>query len=144
MRTAGLLIYVGVIGIVSVARYLQISANRDKEWERRWKALPFRDRMRLAAAARRGEKVDDPNDAALTAGSARFQRQFVFNGWIIGSHISRLLVFSLLTFAGLLAHSMPLVAIGAGIVALDTWRLRRAKTRRAMLAQAEELNWPSD
>jgi flagellar biosynthesis component FlhA len=101
--------------------------------------LPIRDRLRIARAARRGERLDDPSEATLAAGSAQYQQQLLFNSRIGDPRVQLVFAF-VVTLIGVLARSPSIVALGLAIIALSAWRLSRLKARRENLAQAEEFN----
>src|SRR5689334_17068076 len=74
-----LTIFLVVFGLAYLAAFLRMAGNRDPEWEARWKQLHTADRRRIWRAVRRGEKLEDPDEARLAAGSARFQRQLIWH-----------------------------------------------------------------
>lgn len=139
MKTVGLLIFTGAIATIVAVRYRWLLAIRDKEWKRRWRALPKRERLRIAAAVRRGEKLDDPAEAELAAGSARFQRDVVYGGMSVGPMMQPA-VAGIALLGGLLSGSVALIVFGLALVAFDGWRMWSNRTRRETLTRAAELN----
>ena len=117
-----------------------MAANRDLEWESRWKQLPVSDRRRIHRAARRGEELEDPEEAALAAGSARFQRQLPWHptagAWTM------LAVFSVVTAAMASQGNLTLVPIGLAGIGFAFWRLWHERAVSRNLAHAEEVNHP--
>jgi hypothetical protein len=131
---AGLLLFFTVILVVTVVRYRQLSQGRDREWEREWKELPRRDQMRIAKAVRGGEAVG-PGEERLALGSARFQRRFFAGGWL-GGRGAQLLFVVVITLAGVLARSLPLVGFGLVAVAVDVWQSVRTRNAQENLDRA--------
>jgi hypothetical protein len=127
-----------VFAVSYLVAYRRMAAGRDLEWERRWKQLSASDRRRIYRAARRGEMLEDPGEAALAAGSARSQRQLIWHP--TAGPLTMLVVFSAMTLAVALDGEILLVPIGLAGVAFSVWRLKHAKGVAGNLARAEEVN----
>jgi hypothetical protein len=127
-----------LIAALYAALCLRMLANRDREWERRWRQLSASERRRIYRAARRGELLEDPDEAAIAAGSARSQRELLWHPTV--SAWTMLAVFSAITLAAASQGGTVLVAIGLAGVGFSVWRLRRGGGVARNLARAEEVN----
>jgi hypothetical protein len=83
----------------------------DSSWEERWRALSPADRARLAAAARSGALLADPEEIELAAGYARHRsrRDSPYFLRVVGTAV----VGVVLLVAGLVHGSVVLIAFGA-------------------------------
>jgi hypothetical protein len=131
-------ILLGLFAVFLAISHRRLHANRDVEWERRWRQLPLRERRRIARSAQRGERIEDPEKAALAAGSAREQLQIASGpanyAW------GMLVIFSIMTLALLAEGSFLLAPVGLAGICFAVWRVRRETNRAALLARAEQVN----
>jgi len=132
------LIFVAAFLILLPLHYRRLRDARNPEWEERWKALPELERKRIAAAVRRGERFEDPNEAYLAAGSAREQR--TFGGSFSHSHTIRLAMAGFLLFAAIAKGMLPLVFVALGALAGFGWFAHRDRVTQRNLEQAEAGN----
>jgi len=65
--------------VVLLSWWRWVTYKRDPTWEMRWQELSPEERERLAEAARLKMTSEEPEEAWLIEGSARFQEHFLFN-----------------------------------------------------------------
>jgi hypothetical protein len=131
-------IFLVLFAVIYLVLYGRMAANRDRDWEGRWKRLSASDRRRIYRAARGGELLEDPGEAVLAAGLARSQRQLIWHptagAWTM------LAVFSVITLAAASQGGILLIAIGLAGVVFSVWRLKRDRELARNLARAEQVN----
>lgn len=106
----------------------------DEEFAQSWNALPAGDRRRLRRLVRLGRPLDDPDEAALAVGYAKFQRS---RPWI--RFFWLWFVPGLIVALGIATTLHPVV-IGAvlalgGQAVFAQWNLRRAERLNAASLQ---------
>jgi hypothetical protein len=113
-----------VLLAVLVAFFL---ANRrrpeDASWEARWDQLAAEDRVRLAAAARNGTLLAEPEEIGLAAGFARRERRRRAPGTLLAS--LDLPIALILILGGLVTGVALFLVAGAFFLLLALWRLIR-------------------
>jgi Flp pilus assembly protein TadB len=113
-----------VLAAVLVAFYL---GNRrrpeDASWEARWNELPAEDRIRLAAAARSGALLAEPEEMSLAAGFARRERRRRAPGALLAS--LDLPIAAILILGGLVTGIALFLIAGIFFLLLALWRLIR-------------------
>jgi hypothetical protein len=121
-------------------RRMRARSRRNPELEEEMKATRWRDRRRIAAAVRRGQRLDNPRDARLAVAMAEEQRDMHDSPWLRGTRRARLLLGAALLVLGLLATALPVAALGlvlVGIGAIESITQGRLDER---LREAERLN----
>lgn len=107
----------------------------ESDWEERWRALTPADRTRIAAAARHGNLLADPEEIDLAAGYARRQRRrrapYTFRSTFFGLFLGAALL-----IAGLIHGSVVLPILGAVILAATGLGLRRGSAADDNLREA--------
>jgi hypothetical protein len=113
-----------VLVAVLVAFFL---ANRrrpgDAGWEARWEQLPAAERVRLAAAARSGALLAEPEEIGLAAGFARRERRRRAPGALLAS--LDLPIATVLILGGLVTGIALFLLAGVFFLLLALWRLVR-------------------
>jgi len=137
-----LLIVVVLFVAFFVFFYFRLRGNRDVEWERRWRQLDWADRHRLSSAVRRGEKIEDPAEAELAAGSAKQQHEMNW-GLSVGS-IAQMAVAVLIALAGIAQGALPITVGGLVLLGVAWWRFQHARARARNLAQASQGDRPGE
>jgi Flp pilus assembly protein TadB len=96
----------------------------DSAWEERWRALSPADRTRIAAAARSGTLLADPEEMELAAGYARRERRrrapYAFRATFLGLFLGAALI-----IAGVAHDSAALLVVGAVVLLLTVIGLLR-------------------
>ena len=116
--------------------YKVLRSSQDPEWEARWNQLPQLQREQIEASVRRGEPLQDREEAELGAGFARQQRSTS----ALVSH-RRVIHF---VFAGVLllialAGGSPLLAVSILILlAFLIWAAYRERLTKRNLGRAED------
>jgi hypothetical protein len=118
------LVDIALLVIVVGAAVLVFRDRVDESaWEERWRTLTPADRTRIAAAARRGALLADPEEIDLAAGYARRQRRRR------GPYTLRLVIVVVvgvaLLIAGLVHDSTVLLIFGAIFLLGSAWGFRR-------------------
>jgi len=102
------------------------------EFDRRWRAMEFRDRRRVVRAVNRGTQVDSRKEAALAVVLARRQQRFWRGALVLGPVLAVLVAWVTDTsddVAVILANA----ALGAlGLAAVSWWWLRNARRAEAL------------
>lgn len=137
-----LLIVVVLFVAFFVFFYFRLRGDRDVEWERRWRQLDWADRRRISSAARRGEKLEDPVEAELAAGSARQQRELNW-GSSVGS-IVQMAVAVLVALAGIAQGALPITVGGLVLLGVAWWRVQHARARARNLEQVSQGDRPGE
>jgi hypothetical protein len=115
----------------------------DPEWEAKWISLPVHERRRLEVAAQRGHSSDDPEEAALIAGSAHVQRVRWSRRDV--SELPFVVVGLLTVITGLVEGSPTAWIIGlcfAGAGVYCTYQRRAVATRLAALDDRAQIEAP--
>lgn len=133
-----LLIFVGLFLVFLPLTYWRLRAAQDPEWEDRWQELPLRERERIARGVRRGEHFEDPDEAYLAAGSARYQRSF---GTGVLPHSSgSVVLLGIVLIASIAAGSLPMIAVSLLFLAIFGGLAYRARVIQRNLDRAEDLH----
>jgi Flp pilus assembly protein TadB len=81
-----LVLFLALLVAIGIRSYDNQRTRSDPDWEARWSQLPQIQREQIASAVRRGEPLQDPEEAELGAALARQRRkasaQFS-NHWLI-------------------------------------------------------------
>lgn len=95
----------------------------------------MRDRLRISAAARHGEALEDPLEAELAAGSAGQQRDLLA-GSTTGLTL-RIVVAVAIALAGIAQGSLLIFMGGLALLGLGYWRFRRMRDAARNLKRAQ-------
>jgi Flp pilus assembly protein TadB len=128
-----LLVSLAIFAVAYPIVYLRLKRERDPDWERRWGEQPLSERRRLMAAAKRGERPNDPDEAELVVGSARHQRSIGSGSFASGRLLIAVIVLLAAVAEGL---SPPIVALALALVAFLAWMWHRDRVRRRNLDRA--------
>ncbi|HET7417794.1 MAG TPA: hypothetical protein VFJ61_09245 [Solirubrobacterales bacterium] len=137
-----LLIKLGLFALIFLVAfsvlYRRLRNEQDPEWEGRWRSLPQSEQERLAEAARRGERLEDPDEAYLAAGSAREQRSL---GSGAASFVSgRAVLVGVVLIASIAAGSPLMIAVSLLLLSVFGVLAYRARAVDRNLERAEEVN----
>jgi Flp pilus assembly protein TadB len=117
-----------------IYKYLQ--AKQDPAWEERWSQVPRLQREQIAAAVRRGEPVQDPEEEELAAGYARQERAtatIFSNGRV--AHLALATFFLLI---GIVGGSPLVLVLALFLLSFFTWVAYRERVTKRNLDRAED------
>lgn len=81
-----LVLFVALLVLFAIRSYGNRRTKPDPNWEARWNQLPQIQREQIASAVRRGEPLQDPEEAELAVALARRQRStsaLFSNQWLV-------------------------------------------------------------
>ena len=116
-----------------IYRYLQ--AQQDPQWEERWKQVPQLQREQIAAAVRRGEAPQDPEEAELAAGYARQQRA---SAAIFSSgRVAHLVLAAFFLLIGIVGGSPLVLVLALFLLSFFIWVAYRERIAKRNLERVE-------
>jgi Flp pilus assembly protein TadB len=130
-----LVLFVALLALIAIRGYGNRPARPDPDWDTRWNQLPQIQREQIASAVRRGEPLQDPEEAELAAALARRQRStsaLLSNHWLV-----HLVLVGFLLVVVLIGGSPLLIVPVLLLLAFLIWVAYRERVTKRNLERAE-------
>ncbi|HWO83881.1 MAG TPA: hypothetical protein VNM38_08865 [Solirubrobacterales bacterium] len=116
--------------------YRYLKTQQDPEWEERWNQLPQLQREQIASAVRRGETLQNPEEAELAAGFARQQRA---TATIFSSgRVAHFVLAGFFLLIGIVGSSPLVLVLALFLLSFFGWVAYRERVTKRNLDRAED------